>query len=140
MFLIEIATCVERNKKERIRSAQTDSVVDCLPHIPGVMEHAPRMDDIKCSESVDECFVQNRSFKDLPILRRRSALREHLRRLYAVRVVVEGNQSPAATLVHTQGGQPGAGTDVNNGFASDILSRSEEHTSELQSPMYLVCR
>src|SRR5436190_19957855 len=108
MFLIEIATCVERNKKERIRSAQTDSIVDCLPHIPGVMEHAPRMHDIKCSESVYEGFVHDRSFKDLPILLTRCVLRDQLRCLYAVRVVVEGNQSPAHTLVHLQGGQSGA--------------------------------
>src|SRR5439155_22746745 len=70
MFLIEIATGVGGNKKERIWSAQTDSIADRLPDVSGVMEHAPRMQDIKCSESVYECFVQDRSFKDLPILRR----------------------------------------------------------------------
>src|SRR5436189_538540 len=37
------------------------------------------------------------------------------------------------------------GTDGDEGphhhaIAEDVFSRSEEHTSELQSPMYLVCR
>src|ERR1017187_5137022 len=34
----------------------------------------------------------------------------------------------------------GGGTAVRNTLAGGIPFRSEEHTSELQSPMYLVCR
>src|SRR5437879_9767135 len=32
------------------------------------------------------------------------------------------------------------GTGLVQAGASELLARSEEHTSELQSPMYLVCR
>src|SRR2546425_2469849 len=52
-------------------------------------------------------------------------------------------------LVHEQNGavhphdvHPGAGLDRNvfDGGAPPVLARSEEHTSELQSLAYLVCR
>ena len=38
---------------------------------------------------------------------------------------------------HLNGGGDGG---MMNTFSSKALQRSEEHTSELQSPMYLVCR
>src|SRR5437762_11037300 len=47
---------------------------------------------------------------------------------------VVGGSLPAAVAASNLG----AAWDQNAGIV--VLSRSEEHTSELQSPMYLVCR
>src|SRR3712207_8978964 len=42
--------------------------------------------------------------------------------------------------VDTAGNDIGTPTNFNIGVALDINARSEEHTSELQSRQYLVCR
>src|SRR5437764_9858816 len=45
-----------------------------------------------------------------------------------------------ATTEFTEGPPPLCGTTSDSKSAIVMSSRSEEHTSELQSPMYLVCR
>src|SRR5215210_8244376 len=48
---------------------------------------------------------------------------------------------PYTTLFRSGGPlHPGLGVCLNGGDAGGAAPRSEEHTSELQSPMYLVCR
>src|SRR5437879_12285818 len=48
---------------------------------------------------------------------------------------------PGVDRVSTPSGAQGRWTDMNLvRFVEGMLERSEEHTSELQSPMYLVCR
>src|SRR5690348_17527935 len=53
---------------------------------------------------------------------------------------VAGGELPH--LCAGRAGQPVAGGDVPDAVGRDhqILDRSEEHTSELQSPVHLVCR
>src|SRR5436189_2582206 len=46
---------------------------------------------------------------------------------------------PYTTLFRAPAGSAGPGSSPRPG-AADGPGRSEEHTSELQSPMYLVCR
>src|SRR5258708_24361007 len=60
--------------------------------------------------------------------RQRQDLDDELRRLVVVLLLLEGVRIPAAD-------QPGAGIRTPS-----RRSRSEEHTSELQSPDHLVCR
>src|SRR5437762_5285271 len=49
--------------------------------------------------------------------------------------VVDGDAHPRVTVRHDPRGAGPAGRHL-----VDHVERSEEHTSELQSPMYLVCR
>src|SRR5437879_8105805 len=53
----------------------------------------------------------------------------------SARSAVAGSRSARA-----QRNQVSAATAMALGSCARIASRSEEHTSELQSPMYLVCR
>src|SRR5215210_3300765 len=55
-----------------------------------------------------------------------------------------GGDQQAKRTLHRVRLRPGRGRQVAQEFAADgvpfVVVRSEEHTSELQSPMYLVCR
>src|SRR5437762_8992813 len=61
--------------------------------------------------------------------RRRSSARE---------AAPEGSARPVVGVRLDSAPDPGAKGAIQMNF--DIKTRSEEHTSELQSPMYLVCR
>src|SRR6267154_4098221 len=47
---------------------------------------------------------------------------------------------PYTTLFRSLHAEPGAGHQCAAGLHSVLVQRSEEHTSELQSPVHLVCR
>src|SRR5690625_5957768 len=58
------------------------------------------------------------------------------------KMIMEGEQSPADVLITVDAGRLERATsnDLLQPIESDILDRSEEHTSELQSRGHLVCR
>src|SRR6202171_1167078 len=64
--------------------------------------------------------------------------------VFSVYTVVEEVADPTReiSLADARKKQPDAeiGTEILNRKPTDVLGRSEEHTSELQSPSYLVCR
>ena len=57
-------------------------------------------------------------------------------------VVLSVDTIDAALTLNTQTGEitVAAGTPAGSYDVTYVITRSEEHTSELQSPMYLVCR
>src|SRR3712207_7155497 len=69
----------------------------------------------------------------------RSVVRHDPRRAERVEVVgrAYGDRRRRAAPVARRGDRGGAGSDGRDGA---VVARSEEHTSELQSRQYLVCR
>src|SRR5437762_4685898 len=82
-----------------------------------------------------QCYGTRRDLHSFPT-RRSSDLRDDIRRVYAsfaadYRMVAEWTNLHSTPFVDTT-------IDEIKALAEE--ARSEEHTSELQSPMYLVCR
>src|SRR2546426_9335080 len=58
----------------------------------------------------------------------------------ALRVAPEFGERGVHLAVHAHGGASGQVVEDRRGFLEEKRQRSEEHTSELQSPCNLVCR
>src|SRR3989338_8664608 len=86
-----IRLVVDRKEEHSSRLYELQCILDRFPHVPRVMQHAPRIDDIELPKGTHKFFIESGSLHDAPILRLSCFPEERLAAINAVIVVIKAH-------------------------------------------------